>query len=68
MTKLPGMPARSPETIERRERIAAAIASLHRELNAITEALESNATITMRFKVAGDDLSVTLKPGKPNDA
>lgn len=65
--KLPGMKGRTAEQIERRARITAAVVELHRAVTPLLEVLDSKASITMKFKVAGDDVTVSIKPGTPND-
>jgi len=64
---LPGFPAKSPEAIEQRALIGRAIVELHRAMRPILEILDSQAVITMTFKVAGDTVKATLTPGKAND-
>jgi uncharacterized protein (DUF362 family) len=66
--RLPGHKSRTPEQIERRAHIGAAVVELHRAISPLLEVLDSKATITMHFKVAGDEVTVSIKPGKPNDA
>jgi hypothetical protein len=65
--KLPGMPGRSKISLERRERLIAAIVEVHRALVPMLEVLNSDSSLTMRFKVAGDALTVSIKPGKSAD-
>lgn len=61
------MPGKSEETLQRRAHITAAVVELHRAMTPILEVLDSKATVSMKFKVAGDDVTVTIKPGPPND-
>ena len=65
--ELPGHRRRTPEQIERRARMTAAVVELHRAVMPVLEALDSQASIKMKFHVAGDELTVHLKPGKAND-
>jgi hypothetical protein len=65
--RIPGMKGPSEETLNRRAHITAAIVELHRSIEPLLEVLDSKATITLRFRVGGDDVAVTVKPGKPND-
>ena len=64
---LPGMPARSAAVQTQREQLTTAVVALHRALEPLTEMLDSKASVSMRFKVAGDTITVQLKPGPPND-
>ena len=66
--RIAGTPSRTQEQIERRARISAAVVALHAAIAPLLEVLDSRASITMHFKVAGDDVAVSVKPGKPNDA
>ena len=65
--KLPGFPKRSEETLTRREAITTAVCALHRAMLPVLEVMDHKASISMKFKVAGDDVVVSIKPGKPND-
>jgi hypothetical protein len=65
--KFPGTPHRSNETIQRRAHITAAVVELHRAMEPLLEVLDSKASISMKFKVAGDDVTISIKPGPPND-
>jgi hypothetical protein len=64
--KLPGS-GRTAEQLQRRAHITAAVVELHRAVSPLLEVLDSKASITMKFKVAGDDVTVSVKPGPPND-
>jgi len=64
---LPGHPRKPTEAIARRAHITAAVVELHRAMTPLLEVLDSKASISMRFKVAGDDVTVSIKPGPPND-
>jgi hypothetical protein len=64
---LPGMPTRSETVLTQREQLTTAVVALHRALEPLTEMLDSKASVSMRFKVAGDTIVVQLKPGPPND-
>ncbi len=65
--RLPGMRSRTEEQLQRRAHITAAVVELHRAVTPLLEVLDSKASITMKFKVAGDDVTVSVKPGPPND-
>jgi hypothetical protein len=65
--KLPGMPGKTNEQLQRRAHITAPVVELHRAVSPLPEVLDSKASITMKFKAAGDDVSVSIKPGPPND-
>ncbi|HXA82128.1 MAG TPA: hypothetical protein VNY56_03420 [Methylomirabilota bacterium] len=65
--RLPGTPGRTDKTLERRAHITAAVCELHRAMSPILEILDSKCPVTMKFKVSGDDVTVSIKPGPPND-
>jgi hypothetical protein len=60
-------PKRSEQTLQRRAHITAAVVELHRAMSPLLEVLDSKAAISMKFKVAGDGITVSIKPGPPND-
>ncbi len=62
-----GFPAKPPAAIEHRAQIGAAAVQLHRAMRPILEILDSQAVISMTFKVAGDTVKVSITPGKSND-
>ena len=64
---LPGMPTRSEAALTQREQLTIAVVQLHRALAPLAEMLDSKASVSMKFKVAGDAITVGLKPGPPND-
>ena len=66
-TTLPGMPQRSNEALSQREAITTAVVQLHHAMQSLVEMLDSNASVSMKFKVRGDMLTVCIKPGKSND-
>lgn len=65
--KLPGQPRRTPEQIERRARMTAAVVEFHHAVAPVLPAFDSQASCKMKFAVDGDELTVTIKPGKSND-
>ncbi len=65
--RLPGMRGRTEEQLQRRAHITAAVVELHRAVSPLLDVQDSKASITMKFKVAGDDVTVSVKPGPPND-
>jgi hypothetical protein len=64
---LPGMPTRSEAILTQREQLTSAIVALHRALTPLLEMLDSKSSVSMKFKVGGDSLTIQLKPGPPND-
>ncbi|MFB3924194.1 MAG: hypothetical protein ACE145_20930 [Terriglobia bacterium] len=64
--KLPGMPGPTQQRIEQREKIQAAIQAIHDALLPSLEALpvgDVKGAISIRMKIRGDTVTVTLKPG-----
>ena len=64
---LPGHRRRTPEQIERRARMTAAVVEFHRAVMPVLVALDSQASCKMKFLVDGDEVTVGIKPGKSND-
>lgn len=65
--RLPGMPQPDPKSSITRERIRQAVIAVHKACVPMLEVIDSNATIRMSFRIAGDTLTIQLQPGKPND-
>jgi hypothetical protein len=65
--KLPGMPGRSEQILTQREKLTTAVVALHRALEPLCEMLDSKCSVSMKFKVGGDTVTVQLRPGPPND-
>lgn len=64
---IPGATTRSDAILTQREQLTTAVVALHRALNPLLEMLDSKSSVSMKFKVAGDVLTIQLKPGPPND-
>jgi hypothetical protein len=63
----PGFPEKPAAAIEQRAKIGRAVIEVHSAMRPILDILDSQATISMAFKVAGDTVKVSITPGKPND-
>jgi hypothetical protein len=64
---LPGMPTRTEAVLTARENLTTAVVGLHRALAPLVEMLDSKSSVSMKFKVSGDTLTINLRPGPPND-
>jgi hypothetical protein len=64
---LPGFPTRTEAVLTARENLTTAIVQLHRALLPLAEMLDSKCSVSMKFKVGGDIITVQLRPGPPND-
>lgn len=65
--RLPGMPGPAEDSLKRRHEIEAALGRLHDVLLPMLEGLpsgeEAQGSISIRLKIQGDTVTVTLKPG-----
>jgi hypothetical protein len=64
---LPGFPTRTEAVLTARENLTTAVVALHRALAPLVEMLDSKSSVSMKFKVSGDTLTINLRPGPPND-
>lgn len=64
---LPGMPGPTEDVIQQRQKIEEAIEQLHDALLPSLDALpagdEAQGSISIRLRIKGDNITVTLKPG-----